>query len=597
MEQVDDYTINHITFQINEGPRSKINDIQISGNDIISEKKIKKQMLSAEKPLIREWVYNPNMLDEDLYAIKSLYLKYGFLETQIGLQEEWDTEKKNAALLITVLEGPQTKVKDIDIHSEIPLEEKKVYKALHHHIGKPLQKFMIKNDENAISAIVSEKGYPHVSVTSELTLKNNGEDAYLRFDVTEGPLVKMGKAYYSGNFRTKEKVLSDAIEIEEGDPFSLMKMLEGQRNIRNLGIFNSVKFKTIGLKEKNDTITLFAQLEEKKPYFISLGSGFESDRGFFLEASTGDYNFFGTGRHISLGGEISQTGYKEELTLTDPRFLGTNISSEFNIFAEKVEEFSQTFGTHEKGISVGFRSKFFTHYTAGLDYGFSHKNIYRRFDEETTDTSEEDDSDVTYGKSTSFTVTPSISYDTRDSFIRPQKGHYVYVTTEISKGLEDSQDDYIKYRFDTRYFRKLSKRLTLAGLLRFGYIDPYGAAGQVPEDVLFYLGGIGSIRGYKENTFEYDEEGDTIGGRFSGQASIEARLYLGYSFEVTLFYDAGKLSYLDNQKKVGDIKTTTGLGLRYVTPIGPIGFMYGVKLDKNPEESPDRWHFSMGYSF
>ena len=153
-------------------------------------------MLTRKKPLFKSWVYNPDIIDEDIYAIKSLYLKHGFLDAQVDKKEVWDNNKRRATLIIHIDEGPQTIVKDIQISSTIEVQDKKIKKSLHHKIGKPLQKYMIKTDENTIAAIISENGYPHAVVTCDIDMKNESREAYLLFKIKEGPFVKMGKAYF-----------------------------------------------------------------------------------------------------------------------------------------------------------------------------------------------------------------------------------------------------------------------------------------------------------------------------------------------------------------------------------------------------------------
>jgi outer membrane protein insertion porin family len=80
-------------------------------------------------------------------------------------------------------------------------------------------------------------------------------------------------------------------------------------------------------------------------------------------------------------------------------------------------------------------------------------------------------------------------------------------------------------------------------------------------------------------------------------SSLEARIDLQHNFEFTLFFDAGRLSETPEEARFDDIRTSAGLGLRYITPIGPIGLLYGFKLDKKESESSGRFHFSIGYTF
>lgn len=110
----------------------------------------------------------------------------------------------------------------------------------------------------------------HVVVLSQTDFNTNHSRMDITFQVHLGPYVRVGDIYYTGNFRTKEKIMDRELSLKRDEPFSLKKMLEGQKNIRDMNIFDSVQLKSIGLKDKSDTIHLFVELEEKN--HISLKS-------------------------------------------------------------------------------------------------------------------------------------------------------------------------------------------------------------------------------------------------------------------------------------------------------------------------------------
>ncbi|MDT8273208.1 MAG: BamA/TamA family outer membrane protein, partial [Desulfomonilia bacterium] len=184
-----------------------------------------------------------------------------------------------------------------------------------------------------------------------------------------------------------------------------------------------------------------------------------------------------------------------------------------------------------------------------------------------------------------------------DSFVRPSKGFFSSLSVDISRGLENSLDNFFRYSFDLRYYVSPVERVTLAWLGRVGYIDPYGSRTTIPEDQLFYLGGTLDVRGFDENTLRLDSLGSPAGGRYILVSSVEARIELRYKFELTCFFDTGSVRKPAIENISEDFRSSVGAGLRYITPIGPIGFLYGYKLDREPSESPGRFHFSVGYTF
>jgi len=223
----------------------------------------------------------------------------------------------------------------------------------------------------------------------------------------------------------------------------------------------------------------------------------------------------------------------------------------------------------------------------------------KRYETDGTARDIEEDDEALFRSRNMIVMTPSVAYDTRDSVIRPRTGFFSTISADISQGIDNDLDSFIKYNMDGRYFRtsKSVPWLTLACLGRIGYIDPWGNVQDVPDDQLFFLGGTSDIRGFKENMLLFDAAKDPVGGRFSMAGSLEARIDIGGNFELTTFIDAGRINNTEISVDDTDLRTSAGIGLRYITPIGPIGFLYGHKLDKKDGESPGRIHFSIGYTF
>jgi outer membrane protein insertion porin family len=171
------------------------------------------------------------------------------------------------------------------------------------------------------------------------------------------------------------------------------------------------------------------------------------------------------------------------------------------------------------------------------------------------------------------------------------------LSVDGSKGLRNSLDNFLKYRFGVRYFFTPFHRLTLAWLGRAGYINSYGSDGTIPQDQLFYLGGTSDVRGFDENLLRYNEEGKPVGGKTALSGTIEARIDLGHNVEFATFYDTGSVRNTFDEYGSDSFRSSAGIGLRYITPIGAIGLLYGHKLDRREGESAGRFHFSIGYTF
>lgn len=592
-ETVAGEAVRRITFIIEEGVRHIVTAVVIEGNQTLDEQTLRGQMLTRPPGWIRSGAYVAEVLEEDRVAIRALYHSEGFLDVQADTSAVVDPDSGQVTVTMTIAEGPRTLVGDIAIAAEdlsIPPEQLRQELVL--GPGDPYLPVRRRDDEERLAARIAPLGHPHVNARGETTLSEDRTRADIRYQVDPGPLVKVGDLYFLGNFRTREKFLRREMGLQPDAPFALQQVWEAQRDLRDLNIFDSVQVRTIGLKEREETVHLLVQAAEQKPYYVELGGGYQSDKGLYGRTRLGDRNFLGTAKELRAGAEISEVGYRWEAAISEPRLLGSRIRADAGVFGERSEPFNQQFGTQSLGAGVNFARGWGRHYTTALALRYERREQFLRGRSETTDQVDPD----TLAPRGILMATPSVQYDSRDSFIRPRFGHLAGFAVDISKGLDTTLDDFIKYRVDARTFYTPHPRLTLAGRVWFGLLEPYGGDA-VPLDQLFFLGGTNSVRGFGENLLRFDNEGKPVGGRMALAAGLEARIDIGRNFELVPFVDAGRLWQTPGDAGSDALRWSTGLGLQYITPIGPIGLFYGYKLDRQPNESTGALHLSIGYTF
>ncbi|MBL0732094.1 MAG: outer membrane protein assembly factor BamA [Desulfosarcina sp.] len=581
--------VRHVCFLIEEGPCSVVASVKVDGNKQLDKKIITAQILTKTPSLLHKGIFVPKILDKDLFSIKSLYLEHGFLKARIQKEIKFSEDKKKVFIRIRIDEGVKTLISSLKITGLSAVSTKEALAVPDLKQGSPFRKYMLKNDEKALMALVSEKGYPHVKVKSQVMFSSDNSSVEVQYQVIEGRPVNFGELFISGNLRTRDKVIRKEFKIAPGETFSLKKVHEGLRLIRNMDIFNSVQFQTIGLKENADEVSLCVAVEERKPFFYELAGGYESDRGWFGRTKIGDHNLLGLNKDGWVAGEASEIGYRVGTGITDPRFLGSRIRSDLGIFIDQKEEFNQNFGTRTFGTALDFSLRMYKHFHTGLNFRFENRNQYA--------TGQNIEKGDAFDPRSILVITPLIRYDSRDSFIRPRQGILANFMLDVSKGIQNSMDDFLKYRLDLRFYKAVHERVTLAWTGRIGHIDPFKADSNIPDDQLFFLGGTTTIRGFDENMLYYDNHDNPLGGRTAIMTSLEARIDIGFHFELTTFFDIGKLQDIKNRNHFDGFRSSVGWGLRYITPIGPIGFLYGYKLNPKTGEDASRVHFSIGYTF
>ena len=589
-------SVRNIRLIIDEGPQYVVNSVEFKGNHVFDSKKIKKQMLTRTPGIFANGAFVQETLEEDKRAITSLYLEQGYMNTEVKDQVKSDKgikgKKHIVDITIDIGEGIQTNVKSSKINGLNVLSDAQAREAITLKEGSVFRDYMIRSDENMLSSLISEKGYPNVKVKGTAAISKDNTGASVMYDVDEGPFVKMGQTALTGNFLTKRRVIQNVLELDPGEPFSLKKFLRSQRYIRDIEAFDSVRFNTYGLKEKADKVNLLLELEEKKPYYIQSGVGYDTERGFYANILAGDRNLFGLNKDVYAGGEISQIGYRGDLGITEPRFLGTRIKSAVNMFTETREEFNTNFGTRERGVSLSFNRKLFQKFNADLSFVYSYKKNFQR-DLEPISVNEE----INFDSREILTISPSLVYNNIDSYIRPRKGLFSSLLLDISKGINNSLDDFFRYRFEVRKYYTPIENLSFALRGRVGDITPFEDASTIPEDQFFFLGGTSTVRGFDENLLRFDSDGKAIGGLTSILGNIETRIDLGPDFELSFFYDIGSVRNAIIDEGTDGFRSSVGTGLHYFTPIGPIGVYYGHKLNKKSGESAGRFHFTIGFRF
>ncbi len=583
-----------IYIEIDEGPRYIVRQVEIRGNQRIATEDLRGQMLTRPPgKIMGNGAYVAAVLQEDIAALRALYQKRGYLDIRIVENVDLDSRSQQADIVLDITEGAQTLVGRVTVEGRSPVPSKQLLAATRLKPGTPFRPDTVAEDENEVAARIAVLGYPHVLVRAKIDMAQDRSLADIVLHVDPGPYVELGRVFWAGNFMTRESLLRRRLAMQEGAPFSLAEVLEAQRRLRDLDLFQSVQVRTIGLKEEESNVHLLVTMVEKPAYYFELGGGYETDKGFYGRTKVGDRNFLGTGKQIRMAGEESQVGFRWEAGATDPRLLGSDVKADLGLFIENQEAFNQDFGYDSLGSKLTLSRPWGPQVTTALGLSYERRQQYLR--EQDAVSAAVDPAELE--PRAILMTTPAIRWDTRDSFIQPLRGGVTSLAVDISRGLESSLDNFVKYKLDLRGYHTPFSRLTLAGRVFAGFIQPYGVDGKVPKDQLFFLGGTNSVRGYAENMLRFSTDLVPVGGRLALAGNAEARYKVVDGWELTLFVDAGSLQKATEDQGDDNWRWSAGLGVRYMTPIGPIGLLYGHKLDPRPEESAGQVHISIGYTF
>ncbi len=628
--------------------KKRVNNIEIKGNRVFSEGKIKSMLFTKEKKwyaFLSKRKYSESDVKYDIETIRKFYGRNGYPFTRatgVAMLSPKDTSK--VQVTFTIDEGKKVYLSSVQIRGGLP----RINTQLKDYIqkiktGEPINTELIKASVYRIKNLYADNAYPIADVSSELEYSPDSSYVDVAFLINPGTYVLNGDIEIAreGSDKSKEFILRRELVIEKGKPYDRRKMIESQQRLYSTGLLRFVTLRrTLGLKEiESDTsVTDFRLvINERKPLFINgkIGAGQDDDFGavFSTSASVGHRNLWGTGRKLILTGSISlqftQRGeenvdsleFKDlfsksfwrdiklqtvknavELDYVEPWFLGyrmpLSLSTEYKI--------------RNKNPLIG---KFYDQISGEMQLSRElnlHTNISFSARVEFVDIHDiKSDEQEIYRKNGDNSIRRRLSFygqrDTRDNLLAPQKGIFSYVALDYVGDVLGGDFSYIKGEFYWSGYKNLDGSNILAMRFNTGVLEELAIDGSSSDD-RFTLGGAKTIRGFAENDLgvkwglpDVDSTqslyGQPKGGKLMMLANLELRRTLFWRFGGTAFLDAGNVFYNVKEFKLNRIELVGGLGIQFFTPIGPIRLDRGVRIRKPFDLADGATHLTILYAF
>jgi outer membrane protein insertion porin family len=585
--------VKEVLIRIRENTRYLVGDTTINGLTALDEKAVSPHLNTREKGLFYDGPFVENMPESDRRTLENIYRNQGFENTQVSADVTWtEPDEKNqkiADVVFEVTEGYRKQVTDV-VFEGLPddIDPNIFHQVITTRENDFYQPSRVEDDRIAMLSFLGETGYIYARVTPRV--EPDGKDCRVIFQVIPGRMARVGGVWVFGNFDTREDVILKHNTLEPGAPVSLDRFLDLQNAIRDLQCLERANFKAIGVQEKLDPVFFTAEVEEKNPYFLETSIGYDTARDAYLAVSAGNRNWLGTNRKLYLNAEVSGVGYEAVLGVTDYDFLSRRIFADANVYMSEEELKNQNFGTRKYGSSLMFEKQLTPRLLLGTGFNLESREQYA------TGTKTAVNPDV-YEARGILSATPFVTWSSVDSYSRPTRGLYLNAAAGYTRDIFEDLDNFMKYEVTAKYYIQPFPRMVLAFQAIYGMLQNFSSDAFLPDDQLFYLGGISDVRGFDENELLVDDFGDPLGGKTRMAGSIEARIDLGGNLELPVFVDVGTLRDTTRDSRNEGFKYTVGSGLRYMTPVGPVGLLYGYRLNPETGEDSGRVHFSIGYTF
>ncbi len=594
----------NLTFTVTEGEPARIKDIRVVGNKAFSESTLK-GLFDLDTGGFLSWYtksdrYARTKLNADLETLRSYYLQRGFLEFRIdSTQVAISPDKQDITITVNVTEGERFVVSGVKLEGNYLGKDDEFKSLVAIKPGEPYNADQVSETTKAFTDYFGNFGYAFANVEArqEIDRVNNRVAFLIVAEPSRRAYVR--RVNVAGNNRTRDEVIRREFRQFESSWYDGDRIRLSRDRVDRLGFFRDVSVETSDVAGAPDQVDLTVTVVEKPTGSLQLSAGFSSADKLGLGFSIKQENAFGSGNY--LGVEVNTSKYNKTIAFNtvDPYFTTDGISRTVDVYYRRSKPYEDQGGNYElitAGSSLRFGIPFSEVDTVFFGGGLERTQIKPGTNIPAAYLAYADRFGYT---SNAVPLTIGWSRDDRDSAIAPNSGRLQRLGSEIGL-VGDAR--YVRANYQFQQYVPLNKQYTLAfnGELGWGK----GLSGRpFPVFKNFYSGGLGSVRGFDQGTLgPRDVTGSSIGGprkiTLNGEVITP---FPGAGNDRTLrlfgFVDAGNV-YGENEKiRFSDLRASVGVGLSWISPIGPLRFAYANPVRKFAGDRIQKLQFQIGTSF
>ena len=593
-----------ITFDIFEGVRAVIKQINFVGNKAFDDKELSKRMSLKARGGLGSFLgsseYSKQSLEGDQEEIRSLYLDSGYADFRIeNTQVQLSADRENVFITISVSEGEKYTFDTIYVGGDEVVERDDLTALVDIVPGEVFSRKRLTDLTQKIIDRLGEDGYANASVNPVPEKAIDDSKIGFTLYVNAAQRVYVRRININGNVDTKDEVIRRELRQMEGSWYSVKDINRSKQRLDLLGFFSEVLINTVPVPGTADQVDLEVKVVERMTGSFSVGVGFSSADRLLLQFGLSQNNFMGTGNSLNLAVSTGKVNETYELGFTNPYITDDGVSRTYKISKRDTDVSSlvvSTFASSTESVSVNFGVPLTEYDRIFYGVGFEQTELtlglnptleYQQFIE------------INGPNNTVIPVTVGWGRDKRDSALFPTEGLLQRFSTEVSTPLGDITYYNIKYK--TEWYRPVSEAFTLRLGGSIAYAEDYDGK-QLPFYKHFYAGGASSVRGYQASSLgPRDSLGLALGGKRRLLAQTELLfplpgLNMGDSIRFSAFVDGGSV---DNHFDDGlsEMRYSAGLGFNWYSPVGPMRFNFAKALNAEATDKTEGFQFTLGTGF
>ncbi len=579
------------------GEKAKIKKIVFLGDKIFKEKRLKEVIVSEEhkfwKFISRNVYINEELINLDKRLLLNYFKNNGYFNVKIENSFVEFDKNSNFNLIFNITSGKKFFFNDFSLNLPSNYDEKlfkKITKKFSKLKGDTYSLLKINDLLDDINDIALSKQYEFINAS----IVENINDDKINFDIniSESEKFYIEKINVTGNFNTLEEVIRNNLIVDEGDPFNEILFNKSVNNIQSLGIFKKVKTDVREGSSKSFK-EIDIDIEERPTGEISLTAGFGTT-GETIGAGIKENNFLGKGIKLNTNLELTPESIKGQFIYAKPNFnysdntLFTSIKSSTSDFLT-----DSGYKTSNIGFSLGTKFEQFQNIFLSPEIDFLIEDL------ETTNTA----SNILKKQEGSYTdlyFNYSINQDLRDKKFRTESG---YVTTFSQELPLISDNSELSNAFEITNFKKLSSTSNMVGKVSFFGKTITGLSDDVRISKRLNVPSY-RLRGFERGKIGPIENNDYIGGNHITSLNLSATLPTVFegldNLDVAVFFDAANVWGVDYDSSIDDksaVRSSTGVALNLMTPVGPLSFSFANALTKASSDKTETFRFNLGTQF
>jgi outer membrane protein insertion porin family len=601
----------NVAFVINEGDRTKINEINFVGNTHYSAFRLRAVVATKESGLFsfitRRDIYSEDKLRVDEEALRQFYYNHGYADFRvISSNAVLDPETNKYTITFEVDEGERYTFGPVKVESTVEgVNADDLQNLAESREGKTYRARDVQDSLTNISERVAAAGYPFARVTPRGNRDMATKTISVDYLVDQGERAYVERIEIRGNSSTRDYVIRREFDLSEGDAFNQQEVAEAKRRLERLGYFSSVNISTAP-GSAPDRVVVIVDVVDQSTGNFGIGAGYATGgEGFILEASVEEKNFLGRGQFIRVSASGGALTRNYSIAFTEPYFLGYRLAAGFDLFRSENRIYDD-YSYEDQGFSLRVTAPVTNDLSTTFRYNFKRLDYASVNDSRLSHPYR---NLVNNGPWETSSVSNSLNYNTLDTMTLPHEGIIASLTQEVAGLGGDSQ--FYKLSGKVRGYYTVSDEADVIASLG-------GSAGHVLSinggnlNVFdqFYLGSD-DIRGFANSGIgpRMKFHDDPLGGTTYFTASAEVTFPLpGVSqdsgFRGGFFLDAGSLYGNDVKITKGtllgddlNLRASAGASLIWASPFGPLRVDYAVPFLKQDYDIQQRLKFGISTSF